>query len=110
MPSATYRLVRQAIQNEQQLTCLYRRHYRELCPHIIGWTEGEEKLLAWQFAGETNSTLPPGGEWRCLKIAGMSDVKARDGRWHTGAHHRATQSCVREIDVDINVHVRVGAR
>jgi len=110
MPSATYRLIRKAIQNEQQITCRYRGHERELCPHIIGCTDGEEKLLAWQFGGTTSSTLPPGGEWRCLRIAGISEVKAREGRWHTGSGHRTTQRCVQEIDLDINVHVRVGAR
>jgi hypothetical protein len=110
MPSATYRLIRRAIQNEQQITCLYRGYVREMCPHILGWTGREEKLLAYQFGGRTGSTLPPGGEWRCLNVAGMSDVKARNGRWHTGSGHRTTQQCVREIDLDINVHVRTGAR
>ena len=47
------------IQREQQITCRYAGHYREICPHIIGWTDGEEMLLGWQFGGETSSTLPP---------------------------------------------------
>jgi len=110
MPSAIYRLIRAAIENEQQITCRYDGHDRALCPHIIGWTDGEEKLLAWQFGGTTSSVLPPGGQWRCLRVAGMQDVKARDGRWYSGSRHRSTQSCVQEIDLDINVHVRTGAR
>jgi hypothetical protein len=110
MTSANYRIVREAIVREQQVTCMYRGHYRELCPHIIGSTGGEEKLLAWQFGGTTNSSLPPSGEWRCLRIAGMSEVTARDGRWHTGSAHRTGQTCVQDIDLDINVHVRTGAR
>ena len=107
-PSAIYRLIRAAIEKEQQITCRYGGHYRELCPHIIGWTRGEETLLAWQFGGETSSVLPPGGEWRCLRVAGIRDVAARDGPWHTGARHRSAQSCVQQIDLDINVHVRTG--
>jgi predicted DNA-binding transcriptional regulator YafY len=110
MPSATYRLIRAAIENERQITCRYGDHDRALCPHIVGWTGGEEKLLAWQFGRTTSSVLPPGGEWRCLRIAEMQDVAARDGRWHTGSRHRSAQSCVQEIDLDINVHVRTGAR
>jgi hypothetical protein len=110
MPSATYRFIRTAIQNELQITCRYGGHDRALCPHIIGWTAGEEKLLAWQFGGATSSVLPPAGEWRCLRIAGMHDVEQREGPWHTGSRHRSAQSCVQEIDLDINVHVRTGAR
>jgi len=110
MPSVGYGFIRNAIRSEQQITCRYAGHYREICPHIIGWTNGEEKLLGWQFGGETSSALPPGGEWRCLKVAGMSDIKARDGRWHTGTDHRTAQTCVHEIDLDINVHVRVRPR
>jgi hypothetical protein len=106
MPSATYRLIREAIESEQQVTCVYRKHYRELCPHIIGRTGHVEKLLAWQFGGATSSVLPPGGEWRCLNVADIRDVTVRAGRWHTGDHHRTAQTCVQEIDLDINVHVR----
>jgi hypothetical protein len=108
MPSATYGVIRAAIQSEQQITCRYGGHDRELCPHIIGWTGGEEKLLARQFGGTTSSVLPPAGEWRCLRIAEMHDVTQREGRWHTGSRHRSAQSCVQEVDLDINVHVRTG--
>jgi hypothetical protein len=106
MPSATYRLICAAIEQERQVTCLYGGRRRELCPHILGHTDGEEKLLAFQFGGETTSTLPRGGEWRCLKVAEMRDIEVRDGRWHTGSSHRSEQRCVAEIDLDINIHVR----
>jgi predicted DNA-binding transcriptional regulator YafY len=106
MPSATYRLIREAIENERQITCSYRGHHRELCPHILGRTGGDEMLLAWQFGGGTSSVLPPGGEWRCLKVADIRDAAARDGRWHAGSSHQTAQTCVQEIDLDINIHVR----
>jgi hypothetical protein len=110
MTSATYKLFRNAILAEQQVICIYKDHHRELCPHIIGYDkDGEEAVLNWQFAGSTSKgALPPGGQWRCLKIAGVSNVNTRDGAWHTGAYHRSTQVCVAEIDLDINMHVRRG--
>jgi hypothetical protein len=110
MPSANYRLIRRAIETEQQITCSYQGHDRELCPHIIGHTNGEERLLAYQFGGSTSGVLPPGGAWKCLDVAKMTGIAARAGRWHSGASHQKEQSCVREIDLDINVHVRTGAR
>lgn len=110
MPSENYRIIRQAIENEQQITCTYQGHYRELCPHIIGWTDGGERLLAWQFGGKSSSALPRGGAWKCLNVASMDGVEARQGNWHTGSTHRTTQTCVGQVDLDINVHVRTGAR
>jgi hypothetical protein len=106
MASPTYRAIRQAILAERQITCHYNGHYRELCPHILGHTIGEEKLLAFQFGGESSKPLPRGGEWRCLLVAEMRNVTARDGKWHAGNSHRKAQSCVAEVDLDINIHVR----
>jgi hypothetical protein len=80
MPSASYQTIRQAIENEQQITCTYQGHDRELCPHIIGWTNSKERLLAYQFGGTAGSRpLPPDGDWKCLDVAGMSNIQARDG-------------------------------
>jgi hypothetical protein len=105
--SATYRLFRQAILEEKQIVCTYESRHREMCPHIIGHTNGEEKVLAFQFAGDTSKgQLPPGGQWKCLTLAKVQDIRLRAGRWYAGGSHSKTQVCVREIDLDINVHVR----
>jgi hypothetical protein len=104
MPSKTYALFRNAILAEQQAVCFYEGRPRELCPHIIGTNkDGEEMVLAWQFAGESSGPLP---QWRCLKLANVRDARARDGRWHAGGSHKTTQKCVVNIDLDINIHVR----
>jgi len=50
--------------------------------------------------------LPRGGAWKCLDLARVEDAALRDGPWHEGASHKAKQSCVEEIDLDINIHVR----
>ena len=104
MQSATYSLFRNAILGERQVVCRYDGRLRELCPHIIGTNRrGEEVVLAWQFGGESSGPLP---QWRCLKLANVSDARARRGRWHEGGSHRTTQTCVSDIDLDVNVHVR----
>jgi hypothetical protein len=104
MPSATYTLFRKAILAEQQVVCTYEGRHRELCPHIIGTNKsGEEVVLAWQFAGESSGKLP---QWRCLKLANVRNARAREGRWYEGGSHSTTQTCVSNIDLDINVHVR----
>ena len=104
MPSATYALFREAILAERQVICDYDDRYRELCPHIIGRNRnGEEVVLAWQFAGESSGALP---QWRCLRLANVTNASLREGRWHEGGSHRSEQTCVSDIDLDINIHVR----
>jgi len=104
MPSATYTLFRNAILAGQQVICIYGGRHRELCPHIIGTNRnGEEVVLAWQFAGASSGKLP---QWRCLRLSNVREASARTGRWHEGGSHRTEQTCVSAIDLDINVHVR----
>jgi len=104
MPSATYALFRDAILAEHQVTCTYDGRRRELCPHIIGTNkDGEEVVLAWQFAGESSGRLP---QWRCLRLKNVRNARTRDGEWYAGGSHQTTQTCVTAIDLDVNVHVR----
>jgi hypothetical protein len=104
MPSTTYALFRNAILNQQQVVCLYDGRPRELCPHIIGTNKrGEEVVLAWQFGGASSGPLP---QWRCLKLVNVSKASPHDGPWHEGGSHSTTQTCVSNIDLDFNVHVR----
>jgi hypothetical protein len=105
MLTATYTLFRNAILAERQVVCSYDGRLRELCPHIVGVSKsGEEVVLAWQFAGQSSGRLP---QWRCLRLANVRDAHARDGRWHEGGSHRTGQTCVSQIDLDINIHVRM---
>ncbi|HVV92416.1 MAG TPA: hypothetical protein VHD15_03250 [Hyphomicrobiales bacterium] len=102
MPSRTYVLFRRAMAERRQIVCTYLGFRRELCPIILGHSDGEEKALTFQFAGESTSGLPPGGEWRCLMLAKVSDAGLREGRWHDGPSHRRPQGCVKEVDLDVN--------
>jgi hypothetical protein len=79
-----------------------------LCPHIVGTNkDGEEVVLAWQFGGESSGKLP---QWRCLRLANVRDARARDGPWHEDGSHKSEQSCVANIDLAINTHVRKNRR
>jgi hypothetical protein len=100
--SRAYTLFATAMRERKQIVCLYGGHRRELCPVILGHGGGAEKALTFQFAGESGSGLPPGGEWRCLFLAKVSGVTLRDGPWHAGDAHRQPQGCVEEVDLDVN--------
>src|SRR5579872_7275288 len=101
--SKNYRLFERAMAESKQIVCVYLSHQRELCPSLLGHSlAGEEKALTYQFAGGSNSGLPPGGEWRCLRLSEVSEVELRDGSWHSGSRHTKPHRCVDIVDLDVN--------
>lgn len=73
-----------------------------VCPHVIGKNKhGREQVLAFQFAGGSKSGLPPGGQWRCMPVSEILNVKLLDGPWHTGTDHAKPQTCVSVIDLEV---------
>jgi hypothetical protein len=102
MTSPAYRFFRDAIVARRPIACDYQGLYRELCPHVLGHTKGEEVVLAFQFAGDSSKGLPPGGEWKCLRLAKVANARLSDGPWRTGASHRQAQSCVQVVEYDVN--------
>jgi hypothetical protein len=102
VPSPTYDLFEQAMTKRKQVICTYDGHPRELCPVILGHSNGEEVALAYQFAGQSNSGLPPGGQWKCLRLSKISNAQLRDGPWHAGSSHTRRQPCVQAVDLDVN--------
>jgi hypothetical protein len=102
MPRRNYDLFRDAMEARKPLRCTYRGKRRDVCAILLGQTGGHEKSLTFQFAGESNSGLPKGGEWRCLWLDDVSDVERIDGAWRAGASHTQPQGCVRNVDFDVN--------
>ncbi|HET7413717.1 MAG TPA: hypothetical protein VFJ18_13760, partial [Pararhizobium sp.] len=102
MRSPTYELFVQAMTGRKQILCLYDGLPRALCPIVLGHSGGEERALVYQFAGESSSGLPPGGDWKCLRLSKAHDVELRDGPWHSGSSHQRPQACVEDIDLDVN--------
>jgi hypothetical protein len=101
MASNVYQIVRDAIAANKQILATYQGLTREMCPHCIGLSkDGREMALFFQFAGESKSGLPPGGQWRCLDLGELSDVRSRAGPWHTGERHKQQQYCVEQVDLD----------
>jgi hypothetical protein len=102
MASAAYELFLEAMRDRRQVVCVFQGRRRELCPIILGHTGGKERVLAFQFAGESSRPLPPGGQWRCLTLSEVTDIELRDGPWRAGGDHGTQQSCVAEVDYDVN--------
>ncbi len=97
----TYQLIRQAVINRNQIVCAYKGYERMVCPHAIGTTNGVPRVLVYQFAGSSESGLPPDGQWRCMDIPGMTQIRVQPGAWHTGNRHTRQQTCIKVVDLDI---------
>lgn len=102
MRDDTYDHIRQAIINKMQVLCDFGGLPREVCPHVIGTKNGRAQVLVYQFGGRSSSGLPPEGEWRCMPVERISNVQLREGKWYTGHRHTEPQTCVDEIDVEVD--------
>ena len=100
--SAAFRLLSEAILKRKPVTLNYNGIRREVCPHVLGHTGGHERALVFQFGGSTRSKLPADGQWRCLRLTEISDIKPCEGAWRGGSYHRAVQRCVDRIYLDVN--------
>ncbi|HEY4902677.1 MAG TPA: hypothetical protein VIH89_04320 [Candidatus Sulfotelmatobacter sp.] len=75
-----YSLIRQAILAKDIVALNYHGSVREMCPHVLGKTNGSPYALMYQFAGETRTGLKQDGSpdnWRCIRIEVLSDVAVR---------------------------------
>ena len=102
MASRNYALFERAMRLRKPLHCIYDGFPRELCSIILGHSQGQETALTYQFAGGSSRGLPPAGQWRCLRLAKVSDVQLRDGAWIAGSGHTQPQGCVEVVDLDVN--------
>ena len=96
-----YNIIRSAAINGRQITFNYNGYPREACPHVVGRKNGLEKLLFFQFGGQSSKGLPEGGEWRCAFVSEIFDLKVHDGPWFSRDSHKRPQTCVDFIDVEV---------
>lgn len=102
--SGTFQLIHQAILNRQQIVAVYLDRTRFLCPHVLGYKNGREQCLFYQFGGTSETELGPVGSprnWRCIPVAGLSDVRVQDGEWFSSGTLSRAQTCVKEVVVSV---------
>jgi hypothetical protein len=101
--SQEYDLLRHALEHRTSCFGVYDDFNRNFCPHIIGWKNGEEQTLCWQFAGESSRPLPVGGQWKCFTISKFTQLATTNEPWHQGQPGKTGRpsSCVDQIDLEI---------
>ena len=94
-----YTTLAEAITSKQQVTARYHDRDRVFSPHALGSKRGAAHVLVYQYAGESESGLPPDGGWRCLDLEELSGIRLEPGAWRTAENVFNPQSCLDEVDV-----------
>jgi hypothetical protein len=95
--------LRDAIKKRRCLSGLYEGSLRHFAPHALGSSLDDTRhVFVFQYAGESSGGLPRGGDWRCLRVDGLSAVCANDERWRTRSNYNLSrQSCLARIDLAV---------
>jgi len=103
MTTNNYQTLRAAITAGRSVCLFYKGYWREISPHVLGFKGGSEKVLTYQFGGGSSSGLPMTGEWRCMFVSEISEIRPLNKPWHTGGSHLRPQTCVDQVDVEVRV-------
>jgi hypothetical protein len=100
--------IRAAIIHRRPIAALYRGHRRLLCPHLLGWNKHRRlQVLCYQYGGDSKSGLKPADasdNWRCLAVENLNQVQLLDGPWHTAENHSRPQTCIEEVELDVDAY------
>jgi hypothetical protein len=100
-----YELVRTAVVEKRPVSAVYHGYPRLLCPHRLGWnSRGQARVLCYQYGGESESGLKLIGSpanWRCIDVDDLHHVKLLEEDWRTAPNYARPQTCVTEVDVDV---------
>jgi len=88
-PNTLNRLER-AIAGRQPITAIYSGKHRQLGPIALGTKDGEHRLWAYQFGGESDYKC------KCFVVSGLSDVEIGEGTCPTPDFDPGPLSCMDE--------------
>ena len=98
----SYALIRQAILDRTCVSANYQGSRRHFAPHCIGLGKDRaEHVMGFQYAGGSSKGLPPGGQWRCFRVADLSNVSCNSDSWQSSPDHARPNTCVVQVDVQV---------
>lgn len=103
--SPIFDMIWDAIVQKKQIVARYNGHPRVLCPHVLGYKNGNEQCLFYQCGGTSDSGLGAVGSsknWRCIPLDGLDEVSTRDGDWYTAYKMGSRpQNCVEQVVIEV---------
>jgi hypothetical protein len=102
-PESKYELIRSAVLGRDSISAQYQGHLRLFSPAVLGTKAGDPHVLGYQFGGTSHEPLPPGSprNWRCLRLAELTEVNVLPGIWQTARQRKGFQNCVDQVDVSV---------
>ena len=94
-----YTVLTEAITTKQQVVARYHDEERIFSPHALGTKRGVAHVLVYQYAGGSRTGLPPQGEWRCLNVDELGEIRLEPGAWRTAENVFNPQTCLDEVEV-----------
>jgi hypothetical protein len=108
-PMDAYALIRQAIQERHAIEAEWGGFQRLLIPLVLGRGDGERRLVAYQYGGESMSRLASGGQLRNIPVNELSRIVALPDEWQDVPPPREPQRYVNTVDVFVPGHGPGGA-
>lgn len=101
-----------AIRNRQALSGSYQNRQRVFSPLALGHKGTTPRVLVFQTVGSSRSRLPTRGDFRCLNVDRLTNVRPAPGGWREAAAGWHPQSCMDSVEVAIGGHdyVHLGPR
>ncbi|MCW5736278.1 MAG: hypothetical protein KIS73_19275 [Enhydrobacter sp.] len=92
-------VIEKAIRERRCVTVVHDGTTRRVAPHAVGFTRDDvPAVFVFQYAGQTTSTLPFEGEWRCLHFAHLSHASENGDRWRSPSNYSLSrQTCLKQI-------------
>ena len=92
IPTA-WNVLHQAITQRRAVRATYQDRLRVICPHALGWKNGQPKALVYQTAiiGPPPQHDPRG--WRSLFGGEIQNATSTDDPWRTARHLGPTCRC-----------------
>jgi hypothetical protein len=79
-----FETLREAIEKHRCVTMVADGKRRDVAPLAIGVKGAQRRVLTFQFKGESNSGLAPGGAWRCFTLANIDWAQLSEEPWQSG--------------------------
>ncbi len=81
---AVYEVLREAIEKRRCVRLIANGLSREVCPLALGYKGARQKVLTFQYRGDSQSGLAPGGAWRCFFLDDIASATVIGDPWQTG--------------------------
>jgi len=89
--SPVWMLLQRAVLDKHAVRLRYHGHERIVCPHVLGWKNGQLATLVYQCAGtRSGGELPPDlhHRWRSLLLDDIAEIEpAPEAPWQTASNY-----------------------